>query len=50
MLRNINYLDRRLVDIDERAEVDARLILFREVVNVLRDIQNLLGYNPTEQF
>ena len=43
-------LDERLVDLTDRLQVDARLVLLGEVLNILRDIQNLLGYNPTEQF
>ena len=39
-----------MVDMTDRNEIDAKLAIFNEVLSILRDIQNVLGYEPTDQF
>ena len=43
-------LDVRIKELENRKEIDARLAILEEARKMLRDVQNLLGYEPTEQF
>lgn len=49
-LMRIIQSDVRIKDLENRREIDARLAILDEARKMLRDVLNLLGYEPTEQF